>query len=389
MPARRDKSGRWRYREVIMLPNGERTRISGTAPRHSNTKAACLQAFREHVERLRNPAQVRDQAPTFAEWFTGRFWTEWVLGEQNKPSVQVEKDSAFRVHLQPFFGRMRLDQIDTSAIQRFKAGLATRTGRTGQPLSLKTRNNVLAVLSKALRYAEEVKVIDEAPRIRLYKVERPEIVYWEFAEYARLVAAARAEGMQWHVAVLLAGEAGLRLGEVLALRWESIDLVARCLTVCRQLRHGAEGTPKGRTRRTVPMTEPLMRALTALPHIRRGRVVCNPDGMPVTEGETKHVIYRICRAARLPERSWHVLRHTLATHAAQLGVNPWTLQRWLGHKRIDETMRYVHLAEEHHRPIPDRVIEAAGALTDPDQRILAMLAARQGAATDEYAGLRM
>ena len=250
-------------------------------------------------------------------------------------------------------------------------------------------NNILAVLSKALRYAEEVKVIDEAPRIRLYKVERPEIVFWEFSEYARLVAAARAEGMQWHVAVLLAGEAGLRLGEVLALRWESIDLVARRLTVCRQLRHGTEGTPKGRTRRTVPMTEPLMRALTALPHIRRGRVVCNPDGMPVTEGETKHVIYRICRAAKLPERSWHVLRHTLATHAAQLGVNPWTLQRWLGHKRIDETMRYVHLAEERHRPIPERVLAAAGALTDPDQRILAMLAARHGVATERNESIQV
>ena len=326
MPVRRDKAGRWRYREMVRLPNGRRERISGSAPKGNNTKAACARALREHIDRVTDPRQTYGRAPTFSEWFNGRFWQEWVLGEENKPSVRAEKESAFRVHLQPFFGHMPLDAIDVSTIQQFKAELARRPGRRpGEPLSAKTRNNILAVLSKALRYAEEVRVIRDVPRIRFYRVERPEIVYWEFDEYPRLVAAARAEGESWHVAVLLAGESGLRIGEIMALRWESVDLIANRLTVCRQVRHGAEGTPKGRKRRTVPMTRPLIRALTALPHIRRGRVICNPDGMPATEGEAKHVIYRMCRRAQLPERSWHALRHTLATHAARFGVNPCVL----------------------------------------------------------------
>ena len=42
-----------------------------------------------------------------------------------------------------------------------------------------------------------------------------------------------------------AGDAGLRLGEVLGLRWEDVDLVAQRLTVARQIRKGVEGTPKG------------------------------------------------------------------------------------------------------------------------------------------------
>jgi hypothetical protein len=57
-------------------------------------------------------------------------------------------------------------------------------------------------------------------------------------------------------------------------------------------------------------------------------------------------------------------------------VNPWRLQTWLGHKRIDETMLYVHVAEAHARELPEVVREAGAKEADPDRRILAMLGAR-------------
>lgn len=64
------------------------------------------------------------------------------------------------------------------------------------------------------------------------------------------------------------------------------------------------------------------------------------------------------------------------SHAALFGANPWWLQAWLGHKRIDETMRYVHVASAHHRELPECVQLAAQGIGDPDRRILAMLGAR-------------
>jgi hypothetical protein len=81
------------------------------------------------------------------------------------------------------------------------------------------------------------------------------------------------------------------------------------------------------------------------------------------------VLWRLSRARHS--------RHTFGTHAALFGVNPWRLQSWMGHKRIDETMIYVHVAENHRREIPEPC-SAAAALSeaDPDRRVLAMLAAR-------------
>jgi site-specific recombinase XerD len=56
-------------------------------------------------------------------------------------------------------------------------------------------------------------------------------------------------------------------------------------------------------------------------------------------------------ARRPAQGGFHRLRHSSGTHTALFGVNPWRLQAWMGHKRIDETMLYVHVAETHRRDI--------------------------------------
>jgi integrase len=373
MPIRRSSDGRWRYRHVVHYPDGTRERINGSAPTHINTKAAAEQAMHEHIERCLHPERVpsRQECPTFEKWFHGRFWTEWVIGRKNKPSEQREKKSIYAKHLGPRFGEMALDEITTSEVARFRADLVAKK------LGEKRINNILFVLSKALRYALDCELIAKVPKIGLFKTERPEIIAWEFEQYARLLVAAKSDSDEWYAAVCLAGEAGLRVGEVKALRWrEDVDLVARTITVNQQTYRGLTGTPKGRTRRTVPMTPMLYDALKRMSVIREGLVVRDLDGTAKSDDQASYRLDRICRSAGLPVRGWHTLRHTFGTHAALFGVNPWRLQTWLGHKRIDETMLYVHVAGAHAREWPEPVHEAARSEVDPDRRILAMLGAR-------------
>lgn len=377
MPVRRDRRGQWRFRKVLKLPNGTKRRISGTPVINKRWAAEKAEetAILQVLEAAAQPKTLKE-VPTFETWFLGRYMTEWCQAQNNKPSTVAEKRSIFEHHLRGFLGPRRLDAIDVATVQEMKAAMSERGNRYDKPISLKTRNNVLAVLSNALRYAEEVGLIDEAPRIRPYKFERPVIECWELDEWRRFLEAARREGRGMLAAALLAGDAGLRLGEILGLRWEDLDLVAGRLMVTRQIRKGVEGTPKGGRRRSVPMTASLVSALKALPQVRVGRVICAAAGEPVAEAVLKHGVYRVCRLAGLPERSWHTLRHTFATHAARFGINPWRLQAWLGHSTINMTMRYVHHVEEHHRPIPNDVLAAGNAMTDPDERVLAMLGAR-------------
>jgi integrase len=294
-----------------------------------------------------------------------------VIGRKNKPSEVRSKKIIFALHLEPRFGALPLDEITTAEVARFRADLV------GKGLGDKRINNILAVLSKPMKYAVDCDLLAKAPRIGMFKVERPEIVAWDFEQYARLLAAAKGEGEEWYAAICLAGESGLRVGEVKALRWrEDVDMIARTITVNQQTRNKHTTTPKGRTRRTIPMTTRLHDALKRMGVIREGLVVRNLDGSAKTDDQADKAIGRICRRAGLPVRLFHTLRHSFGTHAALFGVNPWRLQAWLGHKRIDETMLYVHVAEAHPRQLPAHVRKASRRVADPDARVVAMLGAR-------------
>ena len=61
----------------------------------------------------------------------------------------------------------------------------------------------------------------------------------------------------------------------------------------------------------------------------------------------------VAKRAGLQDRicGWHIGRHTYATHLALLGVNPWDLNQWMGHTRMEETLRYADVARAHGRSI--------------------------------------
>src|SRR5581483_9609409 len=345
---------------------------------------AAQEEERAHIERVKTEAKhgKKKEVPTLKVWMwgdadpavptaepEGRFWTERVA-VGTKPSEQEAKKSIYRHHLGPALGKAKLDEIGASEVSAFRAALVAKD------LSRKRVNNILCVLSKVLRYAEHVELIEKTPKFGFLKHERPEVEWWDFEQYARLLQAAQDAGDDWFAAVCLAGEAGLRVGEVKGLLWEHVDLIGGTLTVEQQIRHGIVGTPKGGRRRVVPMTTTLVRALNQLTSGRTGYVVQNPDASSIRDGQATNALRRICKRAGLPPREWHALRHTFGTHLALLGANPFKVQAWMGHAQMTETMRYVHVANAHPRPLPSALVEAGMAETDPDRRVLAMLSAR-------------
>ena len=82
-------------------------------------------------------------------------------------------------------------------------------------LSRKRVNNVLNVLSKLLRYALELEIVGKIPTIKTLKVAPQKFDFFTVEELERLIDAAKAEP-EWQAAIVLAAEAGLRMGELLA-----------------------------------------------------------------------------------------------------------------------------------------------------------------------------
>jgi integrase len=267
MGAYRDlRNGAWRYRKLIRLPDGSSKRIEGTP--NTNTKEAAERAERDHIirfeEAIRNPP--KKVPPIFAK-FAETFMTTYAK-TNNKISEQTAKRSILTHHLLPALGAKRLDKITGEDVENLKANLIGR-GKTAKRV-----NNILNVLSKILRYADEIDLIERAPKIKTLKVAPQKFDFFAPEEFERLVASSAREP-EWHAAVLVAGEAGLRMGEILALEWGDIDLRACTLTVMRNDWRGQIGSPKSGKDREIPLTVHAATALKAIRHLKSRLVFCH------------------------------------------------------------------------------------------------------------------
>src|SRR4029453_7585676 len=143
--------------------------------------------------------------------------------------------------------------------------------------------------------------------------------------------------------VLLGGDAGLRLGEIIAPEWRDIDLAARRLTVQRSEWLGHVTGPKGGRSRQLPMTQRLSAALKAARHLQSDRVLCLPDGASITRDGGIKAVRGAQRVAGI-EQGVHILRHTFCSHLAMKGAPAWAIQELAGHADLSTTQRYMHLS---------------------------------------------
>jgi integrase len=347
MSVRRDKDGTWRYRIVVKLPNGKRTRISGTPT--INTKLEAEREERAHVHRVLNPppaVQQVKEAPLFAEF--GKQFLD-VCVTKDKPSTLRSKEMILRVHLTPAFGTKRLDEIKYGDIVDYSA-------RKARKLQKKTVNNHLSLIHRVLAVACKRGLIVVVPEIEWLKAPQPDFDFLTFEEAEKLVVAAHED---WRCMILLALRTGLRQGELLALRWSDVDLVAGRVTVRRSVTKGrvldaASGElvavdvvtgPKSGKAREVPLGAEILGALQALRSRTRSKLVF-PDaaGEMRTSNGSKHPLWRACERAGIRHIRWHCLRHTFASHLAMRGVPLKVVQELLGHATMDMTMRYAHLS---------------------------------------------
>jgi integrase len=141
---------------------------------------------------------------------------------------------------------------------------------------------------------------------------------------------------------LLAGQAGLRSGEIRALAWTDVNTEKRQLRVERGDWRGQVSTTKGGRLRYVPLTAQLVDALKAYRHLRGPQVVCRDDGRPLTENDVRALVDRAAGRGQLRQKGPHMLRHTFCSHLAMRGVPVRAIQELAGHQHLSTTQRYMH-----------------------------------------------
>lgn len=150
--------------------------------------------------------------------------------------------------------------------------------------------------------------------------------------------------------------AGLRAGEVRALRKSDINVQTRRITVRRSRCCGIETTTKGEDERTVAITSRLWERLEPrLAEIKTpdGHVCISSEHQPWGDYGVYYAFVRACRRLCIAGSRFHSCRHYFATAMFGFGASPITVKESLGHKRLETTMRYSHFQQADQ----DRAIE--------------------------------
>jgi integrase len=325
----------WMVDIVFQHADGREQRVRRISPVQTRRGGEAYE--RQLRASLLTPRPNEKEAPVLSD-FMNRYMEGYVKANRLKASSVAAKKSIFETHLVPMLGSRRLDRITDEDVQRLKAKLSDR--------SRKTVNNVLTVLCNVLRVAVKWKVISAMPcSFEFYRVSNVVPEFYEFEDYERLVDAAARIDACTHIAVLLGGDAGLRRGEIGALRQSDVDLRRRQLRVEQSDWKGVIDTPKGGRGRVVPMTEALFEALTKNRHLRGDLVLTLDDGRPVPGHTLRTWMERAQRRAGLRATGKvHILRHTFCSHLAMRGAPAKAIQDLAGHQHLSTTMRYMHLS---------------------------------------------
>ena len=187
---------------------------------------------------------------------------------------------------------------------------------------------------------EEVEALARAAALGAHRAARPNGV-----GEPELVARRREDDQDADL-YRIAAYTGLRLGELLALRWEDINLDLRRLVVHRAFSAGIEGPTKGWQARFVPLSDGAADACVRLR--QRGEftsptdfVFCNRFGLPLDGAVLRRRFKRTAAAAGLRVLRFHALRHGAGSLVARQADPRW-VQGFLGHSKIATTERYLH-----------------------------------------------
>lgn len=320
-------------------------------------------------------ASVRELA---SQWLT---WLAEVRGA--KPSTVRDYEALLREpgtkfkngkgespgRIMKAFGDMRVDAVTTKDVSGFLREL------DAAKFTPRNVNKYRQVLQAMFTYACRVDTFDliSNPVEKTDKRREPPLAALDYYEVEEVEALARAcedngrrttepvtederaarlaEDRQDADAFRVLFYTGIRVGELLTLRWTDVDLSARELLVRRNLSAGVETVPKGRRSRYVPLSDPALAALARLGTREdftgpEDHVICNRYGRRLDDSALRKRYYYACQTAGLRHVKLHGLRHAAGSILART-ADPVFVRDYLGHSKLSTTDRYVSAK---HRP---------------------------------------
>lgn len=311
--------------------------------RDTNRKAAekALDVILVEVNGNPNSVAVAVPSVTFND-LMARHWAGYVDNQKMRQSTIDGYNAMLKNWITPYFGAMALSKVTKETV----SGFFTKLKEEGK--SPQYQKNMYGLVSLIFQLAwtyELIPVTPVAPLIHRPSVDRVEK---QVLPMSKAVDFFRAIPEQWRACIAILVLTGMRQGELLGLRWCSIDfdkhLIYKTHVVYRGVLMAGLKTTSKHTVGMSPLMEHILRGVAAgsksvLPE---GYVFSRPDGRPLDPDHVRrYVITPALEAAGIPQQKHgsglHMFRHTAASVLVEATGNVKSAQDQLGHRSIQTT----------------------------------------------------
>jgi integrase len=342
-PYRLYKRGKIFYAYIsFVTKNGQRylTRLSTGEILAEKAEQFCLKYIAAVNERAAQGLSDKDLSTekAFFLWF------------ENKAKYYTTCKDILRklLILLPYFEKT-FSQINDEDITRFMND-SRQKGRSNA-----TINRYLSTLCAVRTYCANAGFSYPPLNLNKYKLKEPaeNIKYLKDWDTAQKIINNAAPHLKPIIRTAL--YTGLRLGNILNLKWENIDFNARQITL-----KVKDSTRQGGKNLSIPMVQPLYQMLKELPKTNDYVFLYKDKPIKSIKKSWHSVFYKpngTLKDASLPYVNFHTLRHTAGTWLLKSCKNLKIVQQILGHSNIQTTLKYAHVLDEEKRNALDALYQ--------------------------------
>ncbi len=303
----------------------------------------------------------------YKEWLN--IWLENYVKPTAKVRTYERYSQIVKQHIVCKLGEEELDDITPLKLQQFVTELM-QVGNllTKKGLAANSVNGIINVLQNSLKLAN---MFGESKEYFGNRIKRPQpkekaITSFTLQEQKKIEQAVLCDKRSKMFGVVLCLYSGLRVGELLALKWTDVDFTKGTITINKSCHDGQdkngklcriEDTPKTvSSRRTIPLPKQILQLLKKYKKQYKSEYIISSNGKPMYVRSYQRSFDLLLKELKIEHRGFHSLRHTFATRALECGMDVKTLSEILGHKNPTITLnRYVHSMMEHKKEMMNKL----------------------------------
>lgn len=260
------------------------------------------------------------------------------------------------LHVIPCIGELDLNEVNYSVLSKFIAKRKESGNlKTGGGLSSSSVNGIIVLLKNSLNEAVEFGIIENNPCRNLKKMrdESKKVDALTINEQRKLEDYVLSNGKKELIGIMVCLYTGVRIGELLNLKWTDIDFKKKIIFVSRSVVCTKNYDNKYVTivqlpktpssKRMIPVPVELLKKLIDLKRACLGEYIVSRNRQPISIRSYQYIFASTLQKLKLRKMGFHSLRHTFATRALECGFDVKTLSEIMGHSSVSITINlYAH-----------------------------------------------